>query len=364
MRIRGGSDIGAGIRRALMPPDGQAAMNQMRTSSHLRLCDGVWKKFMLREGLSVRRWVGVWSGGRVWSRSPKTFGLAVAVIMAAVLLTGVCRAAEARPQVRVSQGELAGITQGPVDAFLGISYAAPPVGQNRWRAPQPAAHWRGVRSAAHFGASCYQPPPRHMYETPGLHGLSAYTHEYTELDTPVSENCLFLNIWTPSTKGKRPVLVWIHGGGFIAGSGSVPIYDGAKLAAQGIVVVTLNYRLGVFGFLAYPPLTKEAEKSGEPPGNYGLQDMIAALKWLHRNVASFGGDPDAITIAGQSAGSAAVHYFILSPVGRWPLPRRYCGKRSPNRYAPSVPCAGREGGHGLCALQRREVARRSSGTTG
>lgn len=130
----------------------------------------------------------------------------------------------------------------------------------------------------------------------------------------MSEDCLFLNIWTPDTKGpKRPVMVWIPGGAFISGSGSVPIYDGKNLAAQGIVVVTLNYRLGVFGFLAYPALTAEARRADEPPGNFGLQDMIAALKWLHHNIAAFGGDPNAITIAGQSAGSIAVHELIASP---------------------------------------------------
>jgi para-nitrobenzyl esterase len=145
-------------------------------------------------------------------------------------------------------------------------------------------------------------------------GFGPWTHEYV-VDGPVSEDCLYLNVWSKAgAGGGRPVLVWIHGGGFSQGSGSVPIYDGAGLAAKGVVVVTINYRLGVLGFFAHPALTAEAR--GSPPGNYGLQDMVAALKWVRANIAAFGGDPDAVTIAGQSAGAMAIHDLIASPLAK------------------------------------------------
>src|SRR5512146_1481799 len=185
--------------------------------------------------------------------------------------------------VHVAQGALAGFRQGSVDTFLGIPYAAPPVGRNRWRAPQPAPHWRGVRPARRFAASCWQ----HM--TPG--GTGPLTHEYVPQGR-ASEDCLYLNVWTPvlSAQQPLPVLVWIPGGGFVAGSGSAAVYDGARLAAQGIVVVTINYRVGVLGFFVTPALAAEAAREHVPAGNYGLQDMVAALRWVHRDIAAFGGD--------------------------------------------------------------------------
>jgi len=236
----------------------------------------------------------------------------VAAVVAVATLTsfsfaGICRAAQGTPVVRIAQGELAGVVQGAADAFLGIPYAAPPVGRNRWRAPQPAPYWQGVRSATRFAASCWQ------HITPS--GIGPWTHEYMPQGR-ASEDCLYLNIWTPAPDVRRrlPVLVWIPGGGFVAGSGSAAVYDGAKLAAQGIVVVTINYRVGLFGFFVTPALAAEAASEHEPPGNYGLQDMIAALQWVHRNIAAFGGDPDAITVGGQSAGAMAVHDLIVSPL--------------------------------------------------
>jgi para-nitrobenzyl esterase len=210
------------------------------------------------------------------------------------------------PQARVSGGLLAGVREGGADAFLGIPFAAPPTGANRWRAPQPAQPWSGVRDAGHFGASCWQ-------GVAGA-GFGPWTHEYVVQDK-VSEDCLFLNVWTAAAGGaRRPVLVWFHGGGFSQGSGSVPIYDGAALAGRGVVVVTVNYRLGVLGFLAHPDLTREA--AGAAPGNWGLQDMVAALKWIRANIAAFGGDPDQVTIAGQSAGAIAVHDLVASPLAK------------------------------------------------
>jgi para-nitrobenzyl esterase len=210
------------------------------------------------------------------------------------------------PHARVSTGELTGVRQGNVAAFLGVPFAAPPVGDLRWRAPRTPVAWQGIRAADHFGASCLQTV------TPS--GFGPWKHEYVVQDT-VSEDCLFLNVWTPAQAGAHhPVLVWIHGGGFTSGSGSLPIYNGAALASQGVVVVTINYRVGIWGFLAHPDLSREA--GGSPPSNFGLQDMLAAIHWVHSNIAAFGGDPERVTIAGQSAGSIAVHDLLVSPLAK------------------------------------------------
>ncbi|HTX06719.1 MAG TPA: carboxylesterase family protein [Steroidobacteraceae bacterium] len=228
-------------------------------------------------------------------------------VLSVSLLARVCHAAPSAPVVRIPQGALAGLKRGAVEEFLGIPYAAPPVGRNRWRAPQSAPQWEGIRPAKRFAPSCWQ------VITPA--GIGPWTHEYVPQGR-ASEDCLYLNVWTPTTDVRRqlPVLVWIPGGGFVAGSGSVAVYEGANLAAQGIVVVTINYRVGLFGFFVTPELAAEAAREHEPPGNYGLQDMIAALQWVHRNIAAFGGDPDAITVGGQSAGAMAVHDLIVSPL--------------------------------------------------
>ena len=210
------------------------------------------------------------------------------------------------PRVHLTQGWLRGRAQGPVDVFLGIPYAAPPVGAYRWRAPRPAKPWQGLRSAEHFGASCSQPVVRN--------GFGPWTREYFPHGA-ISEDCLYLNVWTPRRRtGRLAVLVWIPGGGFIGGSGSVPIYNGARLAAHGIVVVSINYRLGPFGFLTTPALVAQARRDHEPPGNYGLQDVIAALRWVHQNIAAFGGTPREVTIAGQSAGAISVQDLLVSPL--------------------------------------------------
>jgi len=233
--------------------------------------------------------------------------LLLSALLCALLLAMPCHAAQTAPVVRIPQGTLAGIRQGTIDAFLGIPYAAPPVGRNRWRAPQPAPRWDDTRPAKRFAASCWQ------VITPT--GVGPWTHEYVP-QGKVSEDCLYLNIWTPAPDVRRrsPVLLWVPGGGFVAGSGSAAVYDGAQLAAQGIVVVTINYRVGLFGFFVTPALAAEAARAHEPPGNYGLQDMIAALQWVQRNIAAFGGNPDAITLGGQSAGAMAIHDLIVSPL--------------------------------------------------
>jgi para-nitrobenzyl esterase len=217
----------------------------------------------------------------------------------------VFRASEASPSVRVRIVD--GVLQGRTDEygnsiFLGIPYAEPPTGSLRWKPPQPVKRWNGLKILDRFGASCEQ--------RINPQGFGPFTHEFVLENGPVSEDCLFINVWTPAQRSSQPwpVLFWIHGGGYGGGSGSVAIYDGAQLARRGIVVVTFNYRLGPFGFLAYPDLSREAGSSG----NYGLMDLIAALRWVKKNIAAFGGDPTSVTIAGQSAGADAVNLLIAS----------------------------------------------------
>jgi para-nitrobenzyl esterase len=187
-----------------------------------------------------------------------------------------------------------------VRGFKGIPFAAPPVGALRWRAPQPPLPWSGVRSASEYGCN----------------SLQGVVFDDIDPSVPgVSEDCLYLNVWTPAAPGEPrdlPVLFWIHGGGFVVGSGAEPRYDGARLAAKGIVVVTVNHRLNALGFLAHPELTAESGASG----HWGLLDLAAALKWVQRNIAAFGGDPAAVTIAGESAGSMAVSALMASPLAK------------------------------------------------
>jgi para-nitrobenzyl esterase len=191
-----------------------------------------------------------------------------------------------------------------VIAFKGIPFAAPPVGELRWKPPQPAIPWKGVRACVRFSASPMQPKPV---------SFLMIGPEFVVPQEPLSEDCLYLNIWTAGVSDgeKKPVLVWIYGGGFITGGSAAPGYSGEALAQQGIVFVSFNYRLGIFGFLAHPALT--AESSHHSSGNYALMDMIAALQWVKKNISAFGGDPDRITIAGQSAGSASVNCLLASP---------------------------------------------------
>ena len=249
-----------------------------------------------------------------------------------VLVSGASGVAAA-PVARTRLGDLAGISRGATNAFLGIPYAAPPTGALRWRSPQPAAAWTGLRPARAFGHSCWQ--------ALSPQGFRAWTHEYG-VQGDISEDCLFLNVWAPAkTRGRLPVLVWIHGGAFTSGSGAVPIYDGRALARRGIVVVTINYRVGVFGFLAHPDLTREA--GGGPNANFGLQDMIAALKWVRTNIAAFNGDPDAVTIAGQSAGAMAVHALVASPRARGLFARAIGESGLPDPATPPIARAEADG---------------------
>src|SRR5438105_1055244 len=214
----------------------------------------------------------------------------------------------APPRVTIDTGTLEGLDTAGVMVFRGIPYGAPPVGELRWRPPQPAKPWSGVRDASKLGHNCIQHQP------------------YGDIDpfkAGVSEDCLYLNVWTkslasrlppPASRFARPVLVWIHGGGFWAGFGGEERHNGARLAQKGAVVVTLNYRLGAFGFLAHPALAAESPRHAA--GNYGLLDQIAALQWVQRNIARFGGDPSRVTIFGESAGGMSVGSLIASPLAK------------------------------------------------
>jgi para-nitrobenzyl esterase len=213
-----------------------------------------------------------------------------------IAVTSIC--IHGQEVVSIETGQLKGASEGGVTSFKGIPYAAPPVGDSRWEPPLPAAHWNGVRPATDFGHDCMQMPTR-----------SAAAPRRTV----ASEDCLYINIWASEHRsGKMPVMVWIHGGGWVQGGTSPDIYDGAAFAHQGIIFVSLNYRLGRFGFFAFPELTRESKT--RQIGNYGYFDQLAALKWVQRNIAAFGGDPHRVTIAGESAGGGAVHAMMTSPL--------------------------------------------------
>jgi para-nitrobenzyl esterase len=220
------------------------------------------------------------------------------------LITALCVALPvvARPDalVETPSGKLRGEAIAGLNVFKGIPYALPPVSGLRWRPPVTMSPWAGVRDATRFGAACVQPKPQ----------PSIYSNELAA----VSEDCLSLNVWTAQGARKRPVFFWIHGGALTSGSSGEGMYDGAKLAAHGVVVVSINYRLGVLGYLAHPQLS--AESPQRVSGNYGLLDQIEALRWVQRNIAAFGGDPANVTIAGESAGGLSVMYLMASPQAR------------------------------------------------
>jgi para-nitrobenzyl esterase len=232
-------------------------------------------------------------------------GLKVACALAIAALTlGLSKAAHADSlKVKTEQGKVHGktINESKVNAFLGLPFAAPPVGDLRWKAPEPAAKWKGVRDATKFGGHCFQ---GHIY------------NDMTFPDAGESEDCLYLNVYAPAdakSKSKLPVMFWIHGGGYSGGSASEPRHNGDFLPTKGVVLVTINYRLAVFGFLATEDLGKEANGAA---GNYGLMDMVAALQWVKANIRKFGGDPDNVTIFGESAGSFAVSTLMASPMAQ------------------------------------------------
>jgi para-nitrobenzyl esterase len=260
--------------------------------------------------------------------------------------------AKAQP-IAIEGGQIEGSQRGTIRVFKGIPFAAPPVGMLRWRPPQPVQSWRGVRMATSFSPVCPQ--------------LGRYPPAAPQQTT--SEDCLTLNVWSPAATGdgKLPVMVWIHGGGLMNGSGSLPQYAGDQLAARGVVVVTINYRLGVLGFLVHPELKRESRHGGS--GNYGLLDQIAALKWVNRNIAAFGGDPNRVTIFGQSSGSFSASILASSPLANG-LFRRAIGQSgavfepieldplfTPNGAAEAgMHFASKAGANSLAELRRLPVA--------
>lgn len=220
---------------------------------------------------------------------------AIAVLTALLLFT----APAAAQSIATESGRISGVTAADVSAYRGIPYAAPPVGPNRWRAPQPVAARTGERGASGFAPDCAQAP---------------FPPDAAPIATRPSEDCLYLNIWKPAevkAGDKRAVMVWIHGGGFVNGGSSPAIYSGENFARDGVVFVSLNYRLGRFGFFAHPAL--EAEGFG---GNFGFLDQISALEWVQANIAAFGGDPENVTVFGESAGGVSIHMLLQSPLAR------------------------------------------------
>ena len=211
--------------------------------------------------------------------------------------------------VATDAGKVSGLTNqaGDVRIYKGIPFAAPPVGDLRWKEPQPVKPWEDVKKCTDFAASPMQSKPD---------PFGVYTREFLIPYEPISEDCLYLNVWTAAKtpSEKRPVLVYIYGGGFVSGGAGVPIYDGEAMAKKGIIFVVINYRVGIFGFFAHPELTRESPHNAS--GNYGLMDQLAALIWVKKNIAAFGGDPHKVTIAGQSAGSTSVNCLVASPLSK------------------------------------------------
>src|SRR6185436_6398025 len=223
--------------------------------------------------------------------------LGIPAVLLAILVS-LPAGAVSPPVVNAPAGKVSGAAAGGVHMFKGIPYAQPPVGAMRWKAPLPAQKWKGVRAATEFGAACIQPKgkPDSIY--------------FWSLPS-TSEDCLFLNVWAPANARKAPVFFWIHGGALSGGSSSEPLYDGTRMAELGIVVVSINYRMGPLGFLVHPALSAESRRNIS--GNYGLLDQVEALEWVKRNIASFGGDPANVTIAGESAGGLSVMYLMSAP---------------------------------------------------
>jgi para-nitrobenzyl esterase len=228
-------------------------------------------------------------------------------LVVSLVSPGALAAAISQP-IQVDGGAITGVPgrDPSITAFKGVPFAAPPVGDLRWREPKPVVSWEAIRKAGEFGSSCIQTIRDE---------LKPWTYEFMT-HNQISEDCLYLNVWTParSPTEKRPVFVYVYGGGFNSGSGAVPLYDGEGLAKKGLVVVTFNYRVGVLGFVALPELTRESPYHAS--GNYGLLDQLTALRWVQANISRFGGDPTRVTVGGQSAGSISVHDLTASPLAK------------------------------------------------
>jgi para-nitrobenzyl esterase len=243
----------------------------------------------------------------------------IATIMAAIFLVPAIACAAAGKVgvvVKAPAGPVKGNTQNGLHVFKGIPYALPPTGDARWKAPAAVPPWKAPFDATKFGPACVQPV------TGGI---------YAETLSPMSEDCLSLNVWTPKDARNAPVIVWIHGGGLTRGTSSQIVYDGGALAKRGVVVVSINYRLGMLGYLAHPELS--AESPDGVSGNYGLLDQIAALNWVKENISSFGGNPGNVTVAGQSAGALSVVYLMASPRARGLFHKAI----AQSAYIPSTP---------------------------
>ena len=205
--------------------------------------------------------------------------------------------------VSIDAGQVSGETVDGISSWKGIPFAQPPVGDLRWRAPQPAERWEGIRQTTEFSNDCMQIP---------------FDRDAAPLGTPPAEDCLYVNVWRPegtTSEDRLPVMFWIYGGGFVNGGSSPAVYDGSELARQGVILVSFNYRLGRFGFFAHPALTQANEDNGLL-GNYGYMDQVEALRWVQRNIAAFGGDPGNVTIFGESAGGGSVNMMMTSPMTR------------------------------------------------
>ena len=258
----------------------------------------------------------------------------VALICAAVAFGSGLMSDSAEP-ARTQAGLVQGVTKDGITVYKGIPFAAPPVGDLRWRAPERPAAWTGVRSADKFAPACVQMPI--VNADLGMEAVST------------NEDCLYLDVWTPakSAQERLPVMVWIYGGGFTIGATSVSLYDGSNLAKKGVILVSVSYRLGAFGFMAHPELTRE---QGGHSGNYGLMDQIAGLQWVKRNIAAFGGDPNRVTIFGESAGGISVSMLSASPLAKGLF--RGAISESGGNFAPER--QGREGGENMDSLTTAE----------
>jgi para-nitrobenzyl esterase len=264
----------------------------------------------------------------------------VAAVMTAALGVASSLGAQTPKPVRTQAGLVQGTDDNGIDVYLGVPFAAPPIGDLRWRAPQPVAAWQGVRPADKFAPGCMQSPL--VNRALGLEPV------------PTSEDCLYLNVWTPakSPRDRLAVMVWIYGGGFTSGATSIPQYNGANLAKKGVVLVSVGYRLGQFGFLAHPELSAE---NGGHSGNYGLLDQIAGLEWVKRNIAAFGGDPNRVTIFGESAGGIAVSMLAASPLAKGLFERAI--SESGGSFAPArLASEGGENVPPLAVAERNGVA--------
>jgi para-nitrobenzyl esterase len=262
----------------------------------------------------------------------------IALLAAATTLVVTAAQAQTDPGVIATSpaGQVRGTAAGRLHIFKGIPYAQPPVGQLRWRPPQPMSHWQDIRDATAFGSACVQP-------------VAPIPNIYSGAPLPMSEDCLTLNVWAPAAARGAPVFLWIHGGSLWTGSGRESLYDGTHLAERGIIVVTINYRLGALGWLAHPELS--AESAQGISGNYGLLDQIEALKWVRQNIGAFGGDPANVTIAGESAGGLSVLYLMTSPAAQGMFAKAI----AQSSYMISMPSL-RESRHGLVSGEQGGTA--------